>query len=376
MARLTELWSGLSPVARRGIVAGGVGASAVALVAAVALSGGSEEPEAAPKPTTTTSTTTTTAVVTTTTEPQTGPIAPLTGLRVEDGFLLLRPALAVKVDNLDAPSETAVPQSGLPRADVVFEEVVEGNITRLVAVFHSQQPGRVGPVRSARTTDVELLPQLVEPLLAWSGGNEGVTGAVRSSPWIIDAGWDQAPGSYARDSSRRAPHNLYAQGDELWQLAPEGTPTPRALFRYRTSGQEMPSTAQPSQGVDISWGSGGAVAPVSWRWDGDLRLYVRTQRGKLHKDEDGTVLTARNVVVMATEYGQSAADSRSPEAKTVGSGELFVFTNGRVIHGRWDRPDITRPAALTDDEGNTILLSPGQTWVELPRPGSTSAITG
>ena len=92
-----------------------------------------------------------------------------------------RPALAVKVDNLDANGETAVPQLGLLKADVVFEEIVEGNITRLVGVFHSQQPGRVGPVRSARTTDVQLLPQLGRPLLAWSGGNAGVVRLVSSN---------------------------------------------------------------------------------------------------------------------------------------------------------------------------------------------------
>jgi hypothetical protein len=370
MSRIVAFWAGLSPNGRRGVIGGAIGTLAIALVSAVVItSGGDEEP---PPPTTTT--TTTSEAVTTTTEPPRGPTAPLTGLRVTDEALLQRPALAMKVDNLDAPRETAVPQTGLLRADVVWEEIVEGNITRLVAVFHSQQPGRVGPIRSARTTDVQLLPQLGRPLLGWSGGNAGVTAAVANSPSIIDAGWNKMPGSYARDPNRRAPHNLYAAADGLWAAAPEDTPPPGPLFFYRRSGQSNPTTAQKSPGVDINWGSGAAVAPVSWRWDGELRAYVRNQRGRPHTDSDGTPITAKNVVVLVTEYGSSSADARSPEAKTVGSGEMFAFTNGRVIYGRWDRPDINKPAALTDKAGDPVLLTPGQTWIELPRPGTTTAI--
>ncbi len=374
MSRISAAWSQLTPNARRGVAGGGVIVAAIALVAAVALGGGDGE-DTATKPTTTTApSTTTTAAVTTTTEPPTGPVAPLTGLRVGDPALVNRPPVAVKIDNLDAPSETALPQSGLPKADLVFEEIVEGNITRLVAVFHSQNPGEVGPVRSARTTDVYLLPQLGRPLLAWSGGNQGVVRAVRESPFLVDLGHDAATSSYRREGSRRAPHNLYVQVDELWGRAPGGLPSPPQLFQYRTTGQSNPPTAPQAQGVDITWGGGGASSPVSWRWDGDLRLYVRSQNGRPHLDADGSVITAKNVVVLATSYGQSAADSRSPEALTIGNDEVFAYTNGRVVHGRWDRPALDRPATITDDQGQPILLSPGQTWIELPRPGGATTV--
>lgn len=375
MSRVSEFWSNLSPGGRRGVVGGGVG-TVLVLVGAVLVLGGGSEPEPVVADITTTTTAPPTTIVTTTSEPAQGVVAPLTGLRVADETLLNRPPLAMKIDNLDAARESALPQSGIPRADVVFEEIVEGNITRLVAVFHSQQPGTVGPVRSARTTDVELLPQLGRPLLGWSGGNQGVTAAVQASPWIVDAGWDSAPGDYFRQSGKQAPHNLFARADELWRLAPADAPPPPPLFEYRTEGQQNPPGAQPSQGVDINWGTGVAVAPVSWRWRGDLGRYVRSQAGREHKDSDGTVLTASNVVVLVTDYGQSSADSRSPEAHTVGSGELFVFSNGGVVHGRWDRPEITKPATLVDDRGEPVQLTPGQTWIELPRPGATAAVPG
>ncbi len=366
----TTSWSSrLTPNARRGLVAGAVVAAGALLLGIVVLVGGDDEPDAAKKPAPTTSTTV--AEVTTTTQPPVGPVAPLTGLRIADGAVTGRPALAVKVDNLDAPRESALPQVGLTRADVVIEEIVEGNITRLVAVFQSQTPGRVGPVRSARTTDVHLLPQFGRTLLAYSGGNGGVLGAVRASPWIIDVGHDAASGSYHRDSSRRAPHNLFVQADELWARGGDaGAPQP--VFQYRSAGQANAPSAKASSGVDLSWGGGFASSPVSWRWDPGLRLYVRDQNGRPHADADGTRLSAQNVVVLVTPYGASPADTRSPEALVTGAGEAFVYTNGVVLHGRWERPSEERPAALFDAAGQPVLLTPGQTWIELPRAGGVT----
>ena len=360
------------------MVGGAIAVLVVAVLgAAFALSGGDDAKPTAVKRTTTTTvapTTTKPAPVTTTTEPPTGPVAPLTGLRVADPGLVNRAALAVKVDNLDAPGETAVPQSGLSNADIVFEEIVEGNITRLVGIFHSHPAGRVGPVRSARTTDLQILPQFGRPLLAWSGGNAGVTAAVHASPSVIDMGFDQQTSAYARDHSRKAPHNLYVQADELWERAPAGLPAPHNLFVYRASGEKNPPNATKAAGVDINWG-GTIQAPASWRWDGKLRLYLRSQRGRPHMDAaNNTQLSAKNVVVLITEYGQSAADSRSPEAHTVGGGEAFVYTNGRVIHGHWARPVVEKPGFLLDDANHAIKLSPGQTWIELPRAGNATTV--
>src|SRR5689334_18924267 len=136
MSGITALWSGLSSSARRGIVGGSVGVLGLGLVAAVALGGGGES-AAKPKTTTTPSTTTSTSTTTTTAAPG-APVAPLTGLPATDLELLKRPALAVKIDNLDVPRESAVPQTGLTKTDVVYEEIVEGDITRLVGIFHSQ----------------------------------------------------------------------------------------------------------------------------------------------------------------------------------------------------------------------------------------------
>lgn len=345
-------------------VAGGV-LAVVAVVAAVVASGGQDDKPVAVARTSTTSTTATA-------EPKpSGPAWPLTGLALADPASADRPALVVKIDNLDIAGESAVPQSGLAKADVVVEEIVEGDITRLVAVFHSQNPGRVGPVRSARTTDVHLLPQFGRVLLAWSGGNGGVVAAVHGSSSIIDVGHDAASGSYARDRSRKAPHNLYVEANELWGRSGDA-PAPRQMFFYRTAGQPVVASAQPSKGVDLTWGGGRFSSPVSWRWNAKRQLFERSQNGRPHLDADGSQLVAKNVVVLVTRYGRSPADTRSPEAVTTGSGDAFAFTNGRMIRARWDRPSEDRPASLVDRTGAPIFLTPGQTWIELPRVAGTT----
>lgn len=362
-------FSNLTPARKRGLIAAVV-LVVLGMIAGIVVALGGDDEEAAPILTTTT----TIPEITTTTEPDRGPVAPLTGLRMADSGAATRPALAVKIDNLDVAKESAVPQAGLAKADIVFEEIVEGNITRLVAVFQSQSPGnRVGPVRSARTTDVHLLPQLGRTLLAWSGGNAGVVAAVRSTPSIIDMGHDAATPAYSRDRSRRAPHNLFVDAGSLWSRAPGEVTPPQPLFEYREKGEKFPAGTRASKGVDLTWGGGSASSPVGWRWDARLKLYRRSQRGRPHDDEAGPIVS-QNVVVLVTEYGQSPADARSPEAHSIGSGEAFVFTGGKVVTGRWDRPAPEQPARLTTATGEVIKLTPGQTWVELPRVGGVAPL--
>ncbi|MBX3313537.1 MAG: DUF3048 domain-containing protein [Actinobacteria bacterium] len=355
----------LSARGRAGVIGGAI-LAVVALVAGIVVATGGDDAEEA---VVTTTTSTTEPEITTTTEPETGPVAPLTGLRLADPSAATRPALAVKIDNLDTARESAVPQAGLSKADIVFEEIVEGNITRLVAIFHSQAPGdRVGPVRSARTTDIQILPQFGRTLLAWSGGNDGVTAAVHAAPSIIDMGHDRASSAYTRDSSRKAPHNLYVDAGRIYGLAPDEVTPPEPIFTYRAKGEQVHSSSTSGSGVDITWGGGVASSPVGWTWNPELKLYERYQNGRPHEDESGPIVS-QNVVVLVTEYGVSAADTRSPEAHTVGSGDALVFTGGQLVRGRWERPSADVPAKLLAADGTEIRLTPGQTWIELPRAG-------
>ncbi len=274
------------------------------------------------------------------------------------GDEIRRPALAVKIDNVSV----ARPQEGINQADVVYEELVEAGLTRLVAVFQTTGARSVGPIRSARTSDPPLLEGFDRPLFAYSGANRGTRGAVAASE-LTDVGYDAASSLYWRSTSRRAPHNLFSATDRLWGKYPERDEIPKAPFAFRTVLDELHPSAEPVAGVFVDFGH----AEIDYAWNGEG--WERTHNGDAHSDSDGVRVAPPNVVIQFTTYGTSSADSRSPEAQTVGSGEAWVFTDGHVVRGRWERPDQSRPATLVAD-GRPIRLTPGRTWVALARAGT------
>lgn len=316
---------------------------------------------------TTTRPATTTAAPTTTSEPATtttvvaDPTWPLTGQPIEDAADLtpLRRALAVKIDNHPA----AVPQSGLNQADIVFEENVEG-WTRFAAVFHSQSSDPVGPIRSGRTQDIAVLEALNKPLLLWSGGNGRVTQAINASELVnLSPTTANGPAGFYRERSRSAPHNLYASTTKAWEAAPEELSPAAPLFTYRTAADEAPA-GLPVTTADLKMEGG---VRVQWTYDEASGRFFRAQQGKDHLDTEGLQLSTENLVVVYVDYQPSAADHRSPEAQTIGSGPAFVLIDGTVTLGTWERADQHAPWTLTDEDGEPILLNPGNTWVELAK---------
>ncbi len=263
-----------------------------------------------------------------------------------------RPALVAKIDNVGS----ARPQTGLNQADVVFEEIVEARLTRFAAVFHSQGSNPVGPIRSGRTQDVDLLSGLNQPLFLWSGGNPGVTAAIDNSDFISINHSGGGGGFYRTD--RPSPHNLYNNTDAVWaQTTPEaGRPSP--LFRY-TMPDETPR-GELTSWLEVQVG----VNPVRWEWSPQCRCYLRAQYGSTHDLTDGQA-TADNVVVLVTGYRPSYVDARSPEAITVGKGKAFVMSRGRMQIGTWQRNVNTDPVRLFRRNGKLMEIGPGRTWVEL-----------
>ena len=274
------------------------------------------------------------------------------------GDEIRRPALAVKIDNVSV----ARPQEGINQADVVYEELVEAGLTRLIAVFQTTGARSVGPIRSARTSDPILLEGFDRPLFAYSGANRGTRGAVAASE-LTDVGYDAASSLYWRSTSRRAPHNLFSATDRLWGKSPDRDEIPTSPFAFRTVLDGLHPSAEPVAGVFVDFGN----AEIDYAWNGEG--WERTHNGDAHSDSDGVRVAPPNVVIQFTTYSTSSADSRSPEAETVGSGEAWVFTDGHVVRGRWERPDQSRPAALVAN-GRPIRLTPGRTWVALARAGT------
>jgi len=336
---------------RRVLQVGGLTALLVVAACSGGTGGSGEEsatPETAAPATTAESTTTTTTIP---------PIlAPLTGLAVDAP--ITRPALVVKIDN----HPKARPQWGLNQADIVFEENVE-MLTRFAAVFHTTDSDPVGPIRSGRRQDVDLLESFNAPLFAWSGGNAEVTKLIRAST-MVDLSHSAAndAGGYRRESSRSAPHNLIADTSKLWTLAPEGAAPPQAQFAYRAADEAIPATARETAGIKLSMDG----VRVLWEWSSEFGRFLRSQDDKPHVDVDDVRINAANVVVLYVQYSKSGY---SPVAKTIGSGEAWVFTAGKLFQGTWERDEAGKPFTLKDTAGNEIKLTPGNTWVQLPRIG-------
>lgn len=273
-----------------------------------------------------------------------------------------RAALAVKIDN----AVRARPQSAINDADVVYVELVEGGQTRYAAVFHSEEPGTVGPVRSMRTTDLNLLRPLNSPLFASSGANQITTSAVNASSLVNISAATGAGGAYFRSSGRSAPHNLFSSTDGLRRAGGSAGGAPPELFNIRRPGTELLNPSESVAGVRVQYPSTGVV----YDWNGSG--WERTQDGIATVDAAGVRTAPETVIVRFTTYGVSPADRASPEANVVGSGAAWIFTEGRLIRGSWNQSGASDVTQFSDENGNPVELLPGRVWVELPQPGGAS----
>jgi hypothetical protein len=342
-----------------------VALGALALVAV--LVGRGEPEQTATAPSTTASTTTTTAPTTTTTTEPPPPRAPLTGLTGDFGGRLDRPALVVKIDNV----ERARPQAGLNQADIVFEEPVEGNLTRLAAVFHSTDADPVGPVRSVRTTDLEILPLFGRPLFASSGGNAGVVPQLHAAN-VVDIGHNVSNQGFYRSGMRPAPHNLITSTPNLYGKAPELPAPPKPIFSYLEPGDRHPPRSPAVGGVALRFG-GPEVSRFTW--DAASGTWLRSQRGRPHVDARGVRVAPENVLVMEITYDRSGQRGRSvPHGVVTGKGRVWALVGGQAVEGTWRRPGLGDPLKLTALDGSELKLTPGQTFVELTTPGNWSFI--
>lgn len=314
------------------------------------------------EPQATTTVTTTTTAPTTTTVPI---IAQLTGHLVAEE--ITRPAAVVKVDNHVGAQE----QWGLNDADIVYEELAEGKITRFAAVFHSNDVERIGPVRSARTGDFDLLTNLNTPLFVISGANNTVSRLLRS----VDAVRVTDGGSIAGDAIKRtrdqvAPHNLITSTEAIYSGTEGYGGTPPELFNYGDA-NSFPTGSRRVNGVDLDFGPNSLA--VRYRWSDELRGWAREQRGKAHESDDRQIAPT-NVIIQFVNYRQSVADRATPEPQLVGTGDAIVLVGGRAVSATWNRVTSRSPTIYTDEDGDEILLRPGNTWVALTREGRAELV--
>jgi hypothetical protein len=335
-------------------------AGATALLAAAC---GGHHRVAAPPPTTTSTTIPPTTSTTKKKPVPPPPVAPLTGQIQRNKAQLHAVAVVVKVDNIDA----ARPQMGLLQADVVYEELVEGGLTRLAAVYQSQYPTMIGPVRSGRLTDSGIVDDFNHPVFAFAGTNAIFLPILRAQP-VTEVDDSNHPGLFWRTALAPIPHNLYTNIASLAAASTTHAP-PAPLFAFRS-----PTVPFSGPGVAVAGqlGIGFPHASVGWTYDPHAGLWLRTQNGTPDIDRSGARLTATNIIVQFVPYtisgyasGEGGPPAPIPGGQLVGSGQAWYLSAGRIIKGSWVRTNLTSPTSFRTAAGATVRLSPGRTWVEL-----------
>ncbi len=280
--------------------------------------------------------------------------SPFTGESVADASA---PVLAVKIDNVAA----ARPQTGLGRADIVYVEQVESGLTRLLAVYSSDLPPTVGPVRSARESDIELLRQFGEPALAYSGAQSKLVPVLEASPLhLMPPG--EAPGAYSRSADRSAPHNMYLDPRAALREAPDGV-SGASDIGFRFGAAPRGGRADTEESVRFP----GVRYDFIWSAEYDRWLVSIDGQEATTADNDrlgAPTVVVQRVVVRDSRFKDSGG-SVSPYSETVGSGEATVLRGGRAYQARWSRPSAESGTEFTTPEGDPVNFAEGQVWVVL-----------
>lgn len=283
------------------------------------------------------------------------PTSPLTG-EVADASA--RPVLVVKLDN----TRNAQPHAGLIDADVVYVEEVEYGITRLAAVFASTIPDRIGPVRSARITDIDLLEQYGSPAFAFSGVQSKMWPAIAKST-LIDISPNKGGEGYSRDTSRRAPYNYFLDGTVGLGRAPEASLERDIGFVFSDA---PPPGGLPGLKASMEW----SYASARFVYDPSTGLYKVSMNGERARAEENEAgQQAATVIIQNVAQEPSAyfdkGGGNTPHAETIGSGTAIVLRDGLAFDVAWERPDVESGTTFTMPDGTPMPFKPGQQWIVL-----------
>lgn len=280
-----------------------------------------------------------------------GPLlSPFTGEPIKS----LGPVLAVKIDNI----VYARPQTGLTSADIVYVLPVEGGLTRFLAIFSSHFPPIIGPVRSARFDDLQLLQQFGRPAFAWSGAEPGLVPVVERAR-IVDL-YANLVNGYFRSSDRIAPYNLYAYTSELLSQAKGASIAHNIGFTFGNA----PPGGRFMYKATVSYPS----ATYTFRWSRARQHWLVWMDGAPAMTTSGQQLSPATVVIQYTVVRTSAFHEyglRPPFAESAGQGTAVVLRNGREYQVHWSRPNVNGGTTFTTLSGKPMNFAPGQVWVLL-----------
>jgi len=287
--------------------------------------------------------------------PTTRPLlSPFTGEPVPS----LNRVLTVKIDNI----VNARPQTGLTHADIVYVLPVEGGLSRFLAVFSSHYPPVIGPVRSAREDDLELLRQFGRPAFAYSGATATLLPYIQRTARIVNL-YSGITRGYYRDTSRIAPYNLYAHTRQLLAQARGASKAHDIGFRFGPP----PPGGKATRSVPVSY----PAASFRFTWSAAKQRWLVSMDGRPAVTTDGGRLSPTTVVIQHTtvrtsrflEYGKPP-----PYAESVGSGTALVLRDGKAWTTHWSRPNANAGTTFTTASGQRMTFTPGQVWVMLAYP--------
>ena len=299
------------------------------------------------------------------------PRHPLTGFEL-GATEVTGPSIAVKIDN----TSSGRPQVGIAAADIVFEELVEGGVTRYLAVFHTAVPEEVGPVRSGRPQDADLVRALGGVFVFSGVGNANVREIIRGTGLQLvehDTSGGTPDGElFFRSSRKPAPWNLHiSAGDLATSYSTLDAPVPQFSYQSDPAQASAALVGEEAQSIRVVFSKG--VESI-WEWDAASATYLKfLSNGSPDTDADGTQISATNVVVWTPNYFDVEG---LPSAKISGTRETaIVFTGGKTVSGLFDASVLGEPIALVDGDEQPLLLAPGKTFILLP-PGSGSTAGG
>ena len=321
------------------------------------------------------------------------PIWPMTGIASKRANKT-KPVLVIKVEN----DPGVRPQSGLDSADIVFEELVEGGITRFCTIFQSKLPKEIGPVRSVRHVDASIASPVADYFVFSGGARPTLTYLRGNLPKGVKILIEGAPGMH-RTNYHYAPHNLFLNPQTLvaqsshtnsatngifvrptkavWVM-PTITATPVASESPQVSPSTKPAVAiyTPASGARVVFSNG---ETPNWTWSAKRHEWVRFEGSTPHTSKDGRQLGFTNLValhVQTVDAGyRDPAGNFVPRTVFTGYGKGTVMMDGKAVAVTWSKPELSSPVTLKDVAGNVVMLNQGRTWVELvPNTGSFTVI--
>lgn len=271
------------------------------------------------------------------------------------------PVLAVKIDDTNA----AHPQIGVEDAEIVYIEQVEAGLTRLAAIYSTVIPQRIGPVRSARISDIDILNQFGRVAFAYSGAQRKLLPVIAAANLEDLGAQRQSPTIYTTDPARRSPFAMVLRADLLMQkIKDNNLPVDVAKSVGFVFG-DLPEGGKPVQQVVMNWPS----ATYSAQWSEKESRWHLSHNGKLNLADSGIVLGPTTLVIQMvkispSEYGDKFGGI-TPLSETVGTGKAYVLRNGEVFSATWNRPFPDSGTTFSLADGSTMNFAAGQIWVAL-----------